>query len=139
MADPTFNIPRDVIEPIIQAQISTAVLAALQPTGRVLEQAVAAVLQMKIDADGKPDRYNDSRSRSWIDWVVADAIQKSARQAIEEFLKNEQPAIRAGIAKQLAARNSPLARQLIDGMLKGITSESTLKYHIQVTAEKLRD
>lgn len=137
MADnPTFQIPKDVIEPIIQAQITTAVLAALQPTGRVLEQAVAAVMNMKVDAEGKPERYSDSRSKAWIDWVMADCIQKAARAAIEQYMREEQKAIRAAIAKQLTTRNSSLAKQLIDGMLANIISESTLKYRINVTADK---
>lgn len=137
MADnPTFQIPKDVIEPIIQANITTAVLAALQPTARVLEQAVAAVLNMKVDSEGKPERYSDSRSKAWIDWVMADCIQKAARTAIESYLREEQKAIRTAIAKQLTSRNSPLTKQLIDGMLAGIISESTLKYRINVTADK---
>jgi hypothetical protein len=133
--NPTFQIPKDVIEPIIQAQISAAVLAALQPTGRVLEQAVSAVMQTKVDSEGKPERYS-GHGKPWIDWVVADCIQKSARSAIEQFLTEQQKVIRASIAKQLTARNSPLAKQLIEGMLAGLISESTLRYRIHVTADK---
>lgn len=136
MANPTFEIPKDVIEPIIQAQVAAAVSSALAGRDEIIKAAVGAVLNAKVDRDGAPDRYNSHNSLTWLQWVMNDCIRRAARAAIEQFLAGEQDRIKAVLTKELQAKNSPLAKQLVNGMLGAMANESTLKYRINVAVDE---
>lgn len=131
--EPTFQIPKDVIEPIIQAQISSAVLAALGDNKSIVEKAVAQVLNMKVDGDGKASHYSSHNDVSWVQWMMREAVKKAAKQAIEEFFSQNKELVKTQIATELRKKNSPLAKQLINAMVGAVTNEHTLKYRLSVT------
>lgn len=134
MADPTFQIPKDVIEPIIQAHVASAVTAALGDRSAIVQAAVGKVLNTKVDSDGVVNRYDSYNSVPWIQWVMNDCVKKAARAAIEEALQIQAPTIKAMIAKELANKKSPLVKKLIEA-LAGTLEESSLKYRLNVTVE----
>lgn len=131
MNETTLQVPKDVLEPIIQAHISAAVVAALGDRSKILADCVGKVLNMKVDTDGSESRYTGGVP--WVQWIMQDCIKKSARAAIEEFMAGHKDEIKAQIATELRKKNSPLAKQLIEGMVNGITSHDTLKYRLDVT------
>lgn len=131
---PTLQIPRDVIEPIIQAQITASIATALG-SKQILVHAVETILQTKVDCDGKADRYSDSRGRPWVEWAVADALKKAVRAAIVEAVAKEEVAIRNEIAAQLSQKKSPLVKQLIEALVTGVFKADNLKYRLTVSAD----
>lgn len=137
MADPTFQIPKEIINPIIQAHVTEAVMKALDGQ-QLVTRAIAHVLTTKVDSNGQLSRYNSENDRPWIDWVIGECIRKAAVAAIESELAGaeSQERIRAEIAAQLGKKNSPLVRQLIEGMLGAFTSKEVIKYRINVTTER---
>lgn len=131
MANPTFEIPKDIINPIIQASVNEAVLRALDGPQNLVSSAILGLLNTKVDRDGKPSSYSDSRP--WIDWVIGDCVKTAARRAIEEHLEAHKDELRAQLAAQLQKKNSPLVKQLVEGMVNAVTSERMLKYGITVS------
>lgn len=136
MADPVLTIPKDVIDPIVQAHVNKAVIEALNGHDKIVSSAILAILNMKVDSNGKPSNYGSDRDRTWIDWVVGDCIQKAARAAIEEHLTKNQEQVKKFLVKELGAKNSKLARQLAEGMIGAVTSPDFMKYRISVTFDK---
>lgn len=136
MADPTFQIPKDVIEPIIQAQVSSAVLAALGDSKGIVEKAVAAILNAKVDNDGKASSWHSASDIAWVQWMMREAVKKAAKQAVEEFFAQNKEIVKSQIASELRKKNSPLAKQLINAMVGAMTNESTLKYRLSVTVSE---
>lgn len=134
---PTLQIPRDVIEPIIQAQISKAIIEALGNGEQILQQAIASILSMQVDADGKPasSSYSHSNHKKWIDWAVGDSLRKAARAAIEEALTKHSEVLKKNIASQLSSRNSPLMKQLAEQLVLGVSNAESLKYRLTVSCE----
>jgi hypothetical protein len=135
MADPTFQIPKDVIEPIIKAQVAAAVVAALGDKGAIIENAVAAVLNSKVDSDGKPDKYGYGGSVSWVQWVMNDCVKTATREAITEAMEKQRGRVKAAITKELTNSKSPLVRKLVDALAGSLDSDS-LKYRISVGVEQ---
>lgn len=133
MNETTLQVPKDVLEPIIQAHISAAVVAALGDRSKIIADCIGKVLNTKTESDGSETRYGTGIP--WVQWIMQDCIKKSARAAIEEFMASHKDEIKAQIAAELRKKNSPLAKQLIEGMLNGITNETTLKYRLNVTVE----
>lgn len=128
---PTLQIPKDVIEPIIQAHVKKAVVDAFGGYQSLVEKAISQVMTMKVDRDGKHSGY--SSDVEWLTWAMRDCVQKAAKEAIQEYLGTNREKIKEQIARALRGRNSALARQLIEGMTKALTHENILKYHFTVT------
>lgn len=133
MADPTFQIPKDLIEPIIQAHVSTAVTEALSDKGAIVQKAVSMVLNRKVDRDGTPSNssYADT---TWIQWAMQEAVRKAVRAAIDEQIGFHKEALKKAIAEELGLgkKHSPLAKSLISGMVAALTHPDLLRYRIKV-------
>jgi hypothetical protein len=128
--EPTFKIPRDVIEPIIQAQVSAAVVNALADKSRLVEEAVAQVLNCKVGDDGKPSDY---RAIPWVQWVMKDCIKRAAKEAIEQSIAGHGEVIRKCIIAELIKKNSPLLKQLVNALTTGMTNPDNLKWRLDIS------
>jgi hypothetical protein len=135
MADPTFQIPKNVIEPIIQSHVQAAVVSALGGGTRLVEIAIERVLSQKVAGDGSPDRYQSSSAETFLQWAVRDCIQRSVKKTLEQELEKQQSVIRDYLTKELAKKNSPIIKQLVEGMTTAFTGNS-IRYRINVTAEE---
>lgn len=134
--NPTFQIPRDVIEPIIKSHISTAILSALGGQAALMTEAVRAVLTMKVGSDGNPDRYSSREAKTLTEYLMSKAITEAAREAITEAIAEHKDRIKKEIANQLTKKNSPLIRQLAEGLVGQISNETALKWRLAVTCEE---
>jgi hypothetical protein len=136
MAEPTFQIPKDVIEPIITAHIAAAVSAALAGRERIVEMTVSQLLNMKVDSEGKPSSYD--RGQTFIQWVMNDTLRKAVRDIMTEELKKHEAIIRAELASQLTAKKSPLLKQLIEQLTTGLVTAASSTYRLNVSVESVK-
>lgn len=139
MAEPTFQIPKDIIEPIIQAHVSAAVTEALSDKGAVIEKAVSMVLNRKVDRDGTPSNSSYAET-TWIQWAMQNAVRKAVLAAIEEQVSFHKEALKKAIAEELGLgkKHSPLAKSLISGMVAALTHPDLLRYRIKVEYDDKR-
>lgn len=135
MSAPTFQIPQDVIQPIIQANITAAIAQALGGSANVLEKAISTILSTQVDGEGKPSSYSHHSHRSWLDWAVGDAIRKAARAAIEEQIGTLQSALKEQMVAQLTKKNSPLIKQIAEGLAAGAFSPEAIKWRLTISPE----
>lgn len=135
MSNPTLQIPKDIIEPIIQAEITKAIIEAMGPKQAVMQNAIAQVLNLQVDSDGKPSNYN---GRPWIDWIVGNEIRAAAKAAIVEHLAEHASTIKKQLAAELAKKNSPLVKQLVEGMVGAMTHPEALKWRLDVSFDEKR-
>ena len=134
-AQPTLAIPKDLIEPIIQANITAAVAQAIAPNGQMLQQAVATILSTRVDQNGTPTNSSYQTS-TWLDWAVGNAIRAAAKAAITEQVQALESAVKAHIARELQKKNSPLVKQIADGMIGAAFSPDGLRYRLTVAVDK---
>lgn len=135
MSQPTFQIPQDVIAPIIQANITAAVAKALGSSGDVLEKAISTILAMRVDSSGKPSTYSSDSNRTWLDWAIGDAIRNAARAAIEDQVSTLQEALKQQMVAQLTKKNSPLIKQIAEGLAAGAFSPDAIKWRLTIQPE----
>jgi hypothetical protein len=131
---PTFQIPRDVIEPIIQAHVASAVIAALGSGNQMIEAAVARILNEKVDSEGR-STSSDYQSTTWIIHVMRKQLREAIAATVAEEMPKHKEAIRRLIARELKKDNSPMLKQFVDGMTAAIVSPDTLKYRFTVAYE----
>ena len=131
---PTFQIPKEVIEPIIQAHVTTAVTTALGGQARLLEAAITGVLTQKVDSDGKPSRY--SSDTQFIQWALREAVCNAVQRCLQEEVAKHEEQLRELLVAQLRKSNSPLVKNLVEGMTKGLINACGSKWQLSVTYGK---
>lgn len=136
MSNPTLQIPKDIIEPIIKAEITRAIVEAMGPKQAVMQHAISTILNMKVDSEGKPSSYGNALP--WIDWVIGAEIKAAATTAIKEHLATHGAAIKAQLVAEMAKKNSPMVKQLVEGMVGAMTHPDALRWRLNVTFDEKR-
>lgn len=133
IATASVNIPKDVIEPIVQAQIKMAIIAALENHRGLVADSVAKVLNTKVNERGIVSQYSSDNKFLWLDQTLSLTIREVAKKTIEEWLEGNKKIIEAHLRAELAKKNSPLVKQLIQGMASGMVDMGASGYRINVT------
>lgn len=131
MPEPTFQIPKEIITPIIQAHINDAVIKALDGPSNIVTTAILSVINMKVDSEGKPSHYSDGRP--WIDWCIGRAIRDAAQSAVQKVVGEHRTVIEEALILQLQKKNSPLVKQMVETMATGLTQAVVGKWNFHVS------
>lgn len=134
--NPTFQIPADVIQPILNAHVSAALVQAFGDKSKILEAAVCRVLNQMVNSDGKPSSYHSREDMPWIQYVVSASLQESVKRAIVEGVAQHEMVIKKCIAAQLKDSKSPVVAALVEGLVGQLVNPDNLKYRLTVTAEE---
>ncbi len=133
MSNPTLTIPQDVINPIIEAKINEAVIAAMGGSQEILTAAITSILNTKVDDAGKASGYRSDIP--WITWAVGQSVRKAVSAAIEEAIGKHENLVRECLVKELKKRNSPMVRQLVRAMTDGIIGAANNSYRLTITVD----
>lgn len=126
----TIQIPNDIIQPIVEAKVTAAITEALGGYDRLIETAVAQVLNQKVNHEGVPSTYSDAKP--WFKWVMTDCVKKAARAAIESYFKDHEELIKKAITTELSKKNSPLVKQLVTTLIGSVLNADSLRYRMNV-------
>lgn len=130
--NPTFQIPSDVIKPILEAHVQAAFAKAFGDSSKLLEIAVARVLNQQVDSEGKVSHHTRHDSPTWMEWLMAAKMREAITEAIQVGMSNYKERIKAQIVKEIGNSKSPLAKQLITAMVENLTDRDNLRYRLQV-------
>ena len=131
--DPTFKIPREVIQPIIEAKVSAALIEALGNQQWLVQNCISNVLDQKVnDQGGKCEDYYKDRAPTFLQWSLTTCLKAQIKKVLQDEIVKHQELIAEGLRKELQKKNSPLVKQLIEGMTKSIISASTGQYTLTV-------
>lgn len=126
----TFQLPRDMIEGAIQHHVGLAVSKALGDHSVILGKLIQSVLTQRVDSDGKPSNY--SHNAEFITWATNNAVRKAVVECLNEEIKKYEGQIRSNLSEQLAKRNSPLIKNLVESMTRGMVDAASSKWHMSV-------
>src|SRR5688500_18660560 len=115
-SNPTFQIPRDVIEPIIKAHVATAITNALGGQDRLVAEAIRQVLYTKVDTEGNPGRGYGSEVE-FIQWMTRKVVANAVKETLEAEMAKHKDALKRAISDSLTKKNSPFIKQLAEGMV----------------------
>lgn len=133
---PTFQIPKDVIEPIIKAHVCTAITTALGGQAKLIEDVVARILAQKVDSEGKPSTYAHSSDVEFIQWACRNAVRVAVTSTLQEEMGKYKETLRKHIAAALQKKDSPFIKQLAEGMVSGVSNPDAFKWRLKVEVEK---
>lgn len=132
--NPTFQIPKDVIEPIIQAHVALAVSTALGDGSKLMESAVKQVLEEKVNDKGERSCYNSDIP--WIQWTMHNAVRQAVKQTLEAELLKYRDAIKKQLVVMLQKKNSKLINELVEGMAGAMVDPDVFKYRMRIEFDK---
>jgi hypothetical protein len=137
--NPTFQIPKDVIEPILKAHVAAAITEAFGDRSKLIEQMITSVLMGTVDDKGRPTYSSAYGASPLLEWMMKDAIGNAVREVMAEQLVKYKEQVKDAIVSTLRAKRSPLARKLAEALVNGITAEETLKWRLTVDVAGLKD
>ena len=136
MTNATLQVPHDVIDPIVKAEVTKAVIEAMGNKGAILTEAIASILNTKVNGEGKIDSYNHRDSQSWLDWAIGNGLRSAAKEAITVVMEQHKEVIKAAMIAQLKQKNSPLVKQLVEGIINAASHPDVLKYKISIAYDE---
>ncbi|MGE4243667.1 hypothetical protein [Ramlibacter sp.] len=133
MEGATLQLPKDLVEAAINQHVQIAITQALGGQQKLLAQAVHQVLTQKVDSDGKPGRGYGS-DREFITWAVDESLRAAVKRVISEELVKYEDVLRQQISDQLSRKNSPLIKQLAEGVVKGAidATKNQYSFHVEI-------
>ena len=133
----TLQIPKDVIEPIIQARVSAALLEVFGNQGALLDRIVQSVLQQKVDSEGRPSNSSYGSQETTLQYLAHKAIRDATLEALREVLEQHKQKVKDALVAELKRPKSNLLDKLASSMIDSMCETAKSAYRVTVTyAEK---
>ena len=136
MSNATVNIPSDVLEPIVMAQVSAGIVAALGQPEQLIAKVVERALALKVDSDGTRSDYSNYNTHNLIEVLAGKAIREVTEQAIRQWVQERKPEIEAQVRKGLARSESRFAKALVDGLVENAKSKWDFKCDVIIASDR---
>lgn len=103
MSDVNLTISRELVKPILEAKIQSAILNQLVDGQKLMETLVSKTLLEKVGPDGKTDSYY-SKDRTWLEYLCQDAIKTATVAAVREAAEKLGPDLKRLVSAELVKR-----------------------------------
>jgi hypothetical protein len=123
MSDPTFQIPKDVIEPIIRSQVEAGIMAQIGDPVELIRSVIDTAISQKVGVDGKISRYSCDNKYNILETLTRKRLHEAVCEAIEKWVDNAKPQITKAVETALKRRNTAIAKALVNGFVDATKSE----------------
>lgn len=120
------ELSKDIIEPIVRAQLQASVVAALGRSDQLVGGIVQSILNTQVDSNGNPSRY--SSDKPLITWMAEKAVKEASQEAIKEWFALNREVIKKEVMVALKKNQKAMAEKFVMGMC----DESAKQYHTTV-------
>ena len=124
------ELSKDLIEPIVRAQLHASILAAMGHRDELIGGVVQTIMNSQVDEQGKPSRYGDAKPL--ITWMAEKAIKETALEAIKVWFAENREEMKKQIKIALTKQSKMLAEQLVCGIVKAAESGSSYQFNVRV-------
>jgi hypothetical protein len=135
MSEVNVQIGKDLIQPIIEAKIQAAIVDALSGYEGLVSQAIARVMNQKVNHEGKRDQYDSYNKYPFIEVICQQRIQEAVRVSLDKWLASKQPQIEAAVEKEMSRRTGSLARDFVAGLQNSIKHSWTTKLDVKFLSQ----
>ena len=109
------TLSKDLIEPIVRAQLHASIVAALGRSEDLVAGVVTTIMNAQVDSEGKPSN-RDYGSRPLITWMAEKAVKEAALEAIKEWFSGNRDAIKKEVEHALKRNTKMMAEKFVMGM-----------------------
>lgn len=133
MADMNISIGQDLIKPIIEAKIQTAIFEAMGKSPQMIETAVTAMLMQKVDSQGRPSNSSYD-TRPFLNLLCDQEIREAAKKALIDHLETSRPLIMTALKKAITKNTEHIAVSLVNSLIE--TTKHSYRFHLSITQPK---
>lgn len=126
----SLNIDEEMIQPIIEKQIQTAVIREVEKMPELLPKMIDLVLHKKVDSSGKKSNYSRDNKYDWIDITFQNAIRDAVKEAIKNYISENMGEVRDAFEDHIQESKSELAQAFVTGATKAL--EKSWKFSVDV-------
>ena len=126
----SMSVGKDVIKPIVEAKIQAALVDALGGNGLLVENAVRAIINTKVDDKGS-FTTSDYYGKPLIEWLCQYLIKQAAEQAIRTHIEKQKDFLVREFERQFAKKSKTIAESMVAGILD--STKSTWSFNLGVS------
>lgn len=129
----SLTISKDIVNPIVEAKIKEAIIAAMGGSQEIIEKVVQQILTQKVDAMGKVSSSSYDKL-SWLDFMVTKKIEEAVKVEIAELITQSASNIKDALIKNLQSKKGSnlVAKALLDGLLSTFTQSWNSKLSVEI-------
>lgn len=94
------GINPDMIKPILEKQIQTAVLANIGNPEELIKNVVSIALSQKVNRDGNLSQYSSDNRFDYLEILTGKAIRKAAEESLGDWLKENSQLVKAMVIQE---------------------------------------
>lgn len=128
------ELSKDLIEPIVRAQLQASIVSAMGKADQMVAQVVNTVLNSNVDNNGDPVRYSSGGGTPLITWIANDAIKKAALEAVQEWFADNREEMKKHLRLAIKNNAKGMAEAFVLSMSKA--AECTYSTKIEVLVNK---
>ena len=120
----SLKINDDMIKGIVSKQMQQAIVKELGNAEEYMEALIATALHQQVTSNGDISNYARDNKYDYLDVLLKKEIQKAAKNALEEYIKENTELLKEAMKKELTktASKNMLVNTFIEGATKAFKS-----------------
>jgi hypothetical protein len=116
----SLKISEDMVKEIVSKQIQQAIVKELGSAEAYMEALISAALHQKVSIDGKVSRYSSDNKYDYLDIMLKEKIQETAKVALQEYIKENADKLKDALKKELekTSTKNELVKTFVEGASK---------------------
>jgi hypothetical protein len=136
MSDMNLTINSEIIKPIIEAKIQSAIAKELCGAEEIINRMVSEVLKLKVNEKGVFGSYSSDNKYPLLEGICRAKIAESAQAAVQELVDESKPKIKAAIKRHLAKKIDGMASAFLDSVINATTLPHKFQVDFKVLEQK---
>lgn len=124
------TLSKDLIEPIVRAQLQASIVTALGRSDLLVAQVVQTVMNQKVDSNGTPT--NSSYAEPLITWMANKAIKEAAQEAIKEWFAENRDEMKKHLRAAITKNTKGMAETFVLSLCKAVESKYTATVEVRL-------
>lgn len=139
MAEVNVQISKELVQPIVEQHINSAILAAMGGGDALIAKAVERILEQKVNSEGKVANYSSENKYTYIEYLLNGMITNAVKKILNTHMEKASDKIVEQLIKQLQTQSKAkeIANCLLDAFLE--TTKNQYRSEIKVEMKALNN
>jgi len=131
-----FNIPKELLTPIIRETVSAAIIKELGDPSEVIRLLVGRALSERVSSNGKKSSYDYENKFTYLELMTGKYIRELAAEVLREIFQQRRDDVKAAVRQSLE-KSGDLGDIICKGFYESLTSEwhSTINVTLSSSGE----
>lgn len=128
----SMELSEQLVKNIISEQMTLQIAKALgQNSDQIILSIVGQALNQKVSSNGTISSYSSDNKHSWAEIVLTKHIQDTAKEAMKNWVKENEPRIINAVEKSLKQNTNKIVGSIMESLIS--SANSTYGFQVNVT------